>query len=180
MATDTTITVARPYAKAAFEIALEREKLASWSQLLKILAQVSLDTEVQSVIQRPGTKPEDIASFFIDIAGSYADQEGQNFIKILAENNRLLALPDILAAYEHLRAEQEKSLTVSVVTFSELSESQKKSIAESLKKRLKREIELQESVDESLLGGAIIRAGDMVIDGSVRGKLEKLKNEITA
>ena len=91
-----------------------------------------------------------------------------------------MVLPEIHATYEALKAEQEKSLEVSVISFASMSDKQKQALSESLKSRLQREITINETVDPSILGGAIIRAGDLVIDGSVKGKLEKLKTEIAA
>lgn len=180
MAMDTITTVARPYAKAAFEYALEHDSLKAWSDLLFILASISLDLDVQHLIQQPGIPPQDLAQLYIDVAGNEIDVQGKNFVHLLAENKRLMALSEIKATFEIFKAEQEKSLEVSVISFSDMAESQKKSLAASLKARLKREITLNETIDKSILGGAIIRAGDLVIDGSVKGQLDKLKNEIVA
>ncbi len=180
MATDTTTTIARPYAKAVFELALEKQHLQQWSDLLFILATVSLDESVQKLIHEPSFPDAELAQLFIDVAGQYADENGKTFFQLLAQNKRLSVLADIKANYEHLKSEQEKSLEVSVVSFIEMSDAQKQALAQSLKERLKRDISINEKIDKSILGGAIIRAGDMVIDGSVKGKLDKLKTEVAA
>jgi len=180
MAMDTITTVARPYAKAAFEYALEHGSLKDWSDLLFILAGISLDEDVQHLISQPGIPAAELAQLYIDVAGNKIDAHGENFVNLLAENKRLMALVEIKATFEILKAEHEKTLEVSVISFSDMAESQKQSLAESLKARLKREITLNEIIDKSILGGVIIRAGDLVIDGSVRGQLDKLRHEIVA
>tara|TARA_B110000908_G_C10098849_1_gene377579 strand:- start:275 stop:817 length:543 start_codon:yes stop_codon:yes gene_type:complete len=180
MAMDTSTTIARPYAKAAFEYALEKSQLQKWSDLLCILASVSLDLNVQELIQRPGVPAQKLALLFIEIAVSRIDEAGKNFVRLLADNKRLLTLADIKTTFDAFKAEQEKSLEVSVVSFIAMTDKQKTSLAASLKKRLNRDITIDETIDETILGGAIIRAGDMVMDGSVKGKLEKLRNEIAA
>lgn len=180
MAMDTSTTIARPYAKAAFEFALDKSQLQQWADLLDVLSLVSLDPAVQEIIQRPAVCPEKLAALFINISQKKIDEAGKNFVRLLAKNKRLLILPDIKLTFDALKAEQEKSLEVSVISFSSMSDEQKKALADSLKRRLKRDIHINESIDKSILGGAIIRAGDLVLDGSVRGKLEKLKHEIAA
>lgn len=180
MATDTSTTIARPYAKAAFEFALEKGQLQQWSDLLSILSDISSDLDVQDLVQKPGVSREKLASLFINIAGDRIDQNGKNFVDMLANNKRLLALTEIKQTFDEFKAEQEKSLDVSVISFSAMTDSQKELLAQSLKKRLNRDITIDETIDESILGGAIIRAGDLVLDGSVKGKLDKLKNEIAA
>lgn len=180
MAMDTSTTIARPYAKAAFEFALDKSQLQQWADLLSILSLVSLDPAVQEIIQRPGVCPEKLTALFINVSQKKIDEAGKNFVRLLAKNKRLLILPDIKLTFDTLKAEQEKSLEVSVISFSSMTDEQKKALADSLKKRLKRDININESIDKSILGGAIIRAGDLVLDGSVKGKLEKLKHEIAA
>jgi F-type H+-transporting ATPase subunit delta len=180
MATDTTTTIARPYAKAIFEIALENNELQKWSDLLYIFASISLDKDVVALIEKPGFPIESQITIFEEVAGSLMLKEAKNFLKLLAENKRLLVLADIKANFEMLKAEQEKSLDVTVISFDAMSNEQKEALAQSLKKRMNRDISINETIDKSILGGAIVRAGDLVIDGSVRGKLNKLKAELAA
>ncbi len=178
MATESTVTVARPYAKAVFEFALEKGELAKWSTMLEALAIISLDADVVRIIDEPGIETSQVVKLIKSIAGKHLDKFGENFVELLAENKRLTALSEVKAIYESLKSEHEKQLVVDVISFSPLSSAQSKSMVEHLTAKLKREVSLNVSIDSSLIGGAIIRAGDFVIDGSVKGKLEKLKTEI--
>jgi F-type H+-transporting ATPase subunit delta len=175
-------TIARPYAKAIFEYALSKNQLAQWSDTLLLLAQTVLDERAMQFISNPAsTALQHIELMFA--ACKITDKENQpsaNLIKLLATNKRLFLLPEIKALYEVHRAEQEKTLGVDVVSYSTVSSAQQQHLIEVLTKRLKRNVSLNISIDESLLGGAIIRAGDLVIDGSVRGKLNKLSTDLAA
>lgn len=180
MATETITTIARPYAKAAFEFALANNALQKWSDLLLILATACLNHQVKERVQTPGIAAEELVTFLIDVCGDYADEHGKNFIKLLAANKRLLALPEIKAIFEYMKSEHEKTVEVTVSSFEPMSDSQREALSVALKRRLGRDVTISETVDKSILGGAIIRAGDLVIDGSVRGKLKKLEAEIAA
>ncbi|KTD00508.1 F0F1 ATP synthase subunit delta [Fluoribacter gormanii] len=175
-------TIARPYAKAIFEYALGERKLAEWSAHLKNLAQAVLMPEAEKFIANPATT----VAQHIELLHAATDAKSNenkalsNLITLLATNKRLILLPEICALYEAHRAEQEKTLCVDVSSFSDLSNAQQQRLIESLSQRLQREVSLKISIDPSLLGGAIIRAGDLVIDGSVRGKLNKLSTELAA
>jgi F-type H+-transporting ATPase subunit delta len=172
------ITIARPYAHAVFNIAQEKGELKAWSELLAVLAQCAADPAMQSIITSPAVSDEQIVSALADIANCGDNKEAQNFLALLAENNRLLTLGDIAELYEELRAEAESIQTADVVSARALTPEQESKISAALKQRLGRDITLQVSVDENLLGGAIIRAGDLVIDGSALGKLNRLANAI--
>lgn len=173
-------TIARPYAKAVFESAIESSKLSQWSDMLAMMASVVLEPRAVEFLTDPRVTTSQQIDFMTSIYGEKIDKQGQNLIKILAQNKRLLVLPDISALYEISRAEHEKTLAVEVLSYSALDEKQQQKLIESLSKRFNRKIVLAISIDESLLGGAIIRAGDVVIDGSVRGKLDKLQTELAA
>lgn len=179
------ITIARPYAKAIFAHALDAKHLAKWSTILSDLAQAVLEPQAIRFISDPTTSTEQKCKLLLTVCrheqAAPTDQKAiENLIMLLAENKRLLLLPDIYALYESLRAEQEKTLTVEVTSFSELTEEQKKKLIHSLSDRLQRQISLDVTIDKSLLGGAVIRAGDLVIDGSVQGKLNKLRSDLAA
>lgn len=174
MATESITTVARPYAKALFELALQDKKLDAWSSMLHLMSTVALHDEVKELVGTPGLSAEKIACLFIDICGKHLDDSGQNLIRVLAENGRLLALPEILGIYEMLKAEQEKTLEVDVKAFEALDKTQEAELIKALKERLAREIHLNVTIDKSLLGGAVIHAGSLVIDGSVKTKLNQL------
>lgn len=175
-------TVARPYAKAIFEHALGENKLAEWSDFLLILAQSILNPQVQEFINNPAVQLGQQIELLQTICSKMANDSNSlnNLIALLTTNKRLMLLPDIKALYEQHRADQEKTLSVEVISFSEVSTAQQQKLAESLGQRLQRKISLKISIDPSLLGGAVIRAGDLVIDGSVRGKLNKLSTGLAA
>jgi F-type H+-transporting ATPase subunit delta len=174
MATDSITTVARPYAKAAFELALEEKSLKAWSAMLYLMANIALNEEVKALVESPGKSAKAVSDFFIDVCGKHINQAGQHFLKVLSENNRLLVLPEICSIFEFLKAEQEKTLEVDVLSFEKLDKQQEKAMHDALKKKLSRDIQLNIKIDKSLLGGAVIQAGSLVIDGSVRTKLDNL------
>ena len=175
-----TTTLARPYARAAFEFASQDNALQSWSNLLALFAAVAKQPAVSSVLRDPSLSSSQIAESFESICGDAIDRKGKNFIQLLAENKRLVLLSEIAELFEVLKADRERSVEVEVTSAFEISSEVAGKLAASLKKRLDREINLSTSVDESLVGGAVIRAGDMVIDSSVRGKLTKLVESINS
>ncbi|MFW5450331.1 MAG: F0F1 ATP synthase subunit delta [Methylophagaceae bacterium] len=172
------ITIARPYANAVFDIANGKGELKTWSDLLATLAQAVAVPEMQSVISSPSVSDEQVISLLADIAGELMSDDAQHFLALLAENNRLPLLADIVVIFEELREQAEQVMTADVTTAMKLTVKQEKDISAALKKRLGRDITLNASIDESLLGGAIIRAGDLIIDGSALGKLNRLTSAI--
>jgi F-type H+-transporting ATPase subunit delta len=173
-------TIARPYAKAAFEYARDAKALAQWSQGLKTAAAIVADPRVAALLNDPQWSAADLAGLVIDVAGASLDAGMQNFVRALAENHRLPLLPEIVAHYETERADAENTIEVQVVSAVPLSASQADKLAAALAERLKRRVRMQTSVDPSLLGGAVIRAGDLVIDGSLKGRLERLGTELAS
>lgn len=171
------ITIARPYAAAIFALAQEKGDLQIWSELLEVTAQCADNTEVQAILTSPAVSDEQAVDLLADVAGKLP-ADARNFLLLLAENNRLLLLPEIATLFAQMRAEAEQMMTAEVITARALTDAQKTKIAAALKKRLGKQVTLTEQVDESLLGGAIIRAGDLVIDGSALGKLNRLANAI--
>lgn len=167
-------TLARPYAKAAFEVALENKALDQWSRMLTLTASVASIESVSALLSSPVLAAEQRAAVLIDVCGDELDRNGQNFISLLAENKRLQLLAEISANFEVLKANQQKSVDVEITTAFEISPESTEKLAAALKARLQRDIKLSSKVDPGLLGGALIRAGDTVIDDSVRGKLKKL------
>lgn len=172
------ITIARPYANAVFSLAQEKGESKAWSDLLAVLAQCVSEPEMQSIITSPAVSDEQVVEVLADIAGDSMTTDAKHFLALLAENDRLLLMTEITVLFEALRAEAEKQMTADVISARELSPEQADKISAALKKRLGRDITLNTSIDESLLGGAIIRAGDLVIDGSALGKLNRLANAI--
>lgn len=167
-------TLARPYAKAAFNAALDSKQLEAWSAQLSTLAAISQDETVDRLIANPELSAADKARAFQQLAGEALNEGGSNLVSVLAENRRLALLAEISEQYEELKAAQEKTADVLVTSAFSLSDSQQKTLTDKLTAQLSREVKLTVEVDESLLGGVVIRSGDMVIDGSVRGKLAKL------
>lgn len=172
--------VARPYAKAVFESAVTHNTFPLWSQLLSVAAQVVSDPRVSRLLFDPRRTPAELACFVIDVCSkvSQVTQAASNLIELLATHRRLSALPEISALFEVYYAEQEKRLEVDVISAFKLSVETKEALLRALKKQLNREITLSCDVDPVLLGGAIVRAGDRVIDGSLRGRWSRLAAEL--
>lgn len=172
-------TIARPYAKAAFESARQHHALESWSKVLATASSVVQDERVARLLSSPKVEPEQLSGLIGDIAGQSLDEQTRNFLATLASNRRLALLPEIASMYEALRAEAENTADVQVVSAVQLDDAQKQRLAAALKKRLKREVRLHCEVDASLIGGAIVRAGDFVIDGSLKARLDRLAVEMS-
>ena len=167
-------TLARPYAKAAFEYALEKAVLAEWSAQLATLAAVVEHEGVAQVLVNPELTSEQQASTLSDVCGDSICDELKNFSSILATNKRLVLLPEIQKQFELYKANQEKAVDVEVISAFELPQATVTRLADALGKKLERQVKMSSSTDSELLGGVLIRAGDTVIDGSVRGRLNKL------
>ncbi len=167
-------TLARPYAKAAFEAAAEANDLQTWSAALALAAAVAQQEKMQELISSPAYTTAQKGQAFIDVCGDQLGEKAQNLIRTLADAKRIPLLPFIQQQFEALKALKEKAIDVEVSTAFELSAEMQNKLAKALSAKLDREVTLQSSIDKSLLGGAIIRAGDTVIDGSVRGRLAKL------
>ncbi|GAB1265656.1 F0F1 ATP synthase subunit delta [Aurantivibrio infirmus] len=171
-------TIARPYARAAFEFARDVNALDRWSNMLATAATVAMHEGVAKLLGSPGIPSLKKGEIFVDTCGDDLDGKVGNFIKHLAKNNRLTLLSEIREMFELLKANHEKTMDVEITSAFEISEEQCSKLAKALSTRLAREINLQTSVDSSLVGGAVIRAGDIMIDGSVRGRLAKLSESI--
>ena len=167
-------TLARPYAKAAFEYAQAHQQLANWSAMLGLAAAVSQDDTMQRVLKAPRLTSTEKATTFVEVCGDKFDAQARNFLSIVSENNRMELLPEIADMFELYKAEQEKSVDVDVTSAFALNDEQQDKLAKVLSARLGREVRLHAAEDASLIGGVVIRAGDLVIDGSVRGKLAQL------
>jgi F-type H+-transporting ATPase subunit delta len=172
------ITAARPYAQAAFEEAQKQADLIGWSEMLVSLAESICHPEVRSVVTSPRVAPSQLDSLMDGLMGGNPTIQQRNFVRILVDNRRLLLLPEIVAIFEALRAEAEKTVNVVVDSAFELSAAQQEKIRNSLKARMGREIKLVCKVNKELLGGVVIRAGDKVIDGSARTRLGEMANAL--
>lgn len=171
-------TIARPYALAAFKQAKEEGKLGAWSEIIGVLATIVSDPLMKGLIANPRVKRADLAGLIIDVGGDALSDTGKNFVRVLAENGRLAYLPEILRIFEEERAESEGRSQVEVTSAFDLDEGQKKQIASAMSKRLGTKIDLSVKVDDSLIGGVIVRAGDLVIDASLRGRMNRLANSL--
>jgi len=171
-------TIARPYAEAVFQTADAAGQLKEWSAMLQTVAMIAANADMQSLIGNTSVSKEQMAQLVIDVAGDVMTDAGRNLVKLLAENRRLDVVAEIAEQFETLKAEAEKTVEAEIVSAQEVSAAQQSMIADKLKARLGREVSLKCTVDESLMGGAIIKAGDMVIDGSVSGQLNKLSVEL--
>ncbi len=166
-------TVARPYAKAAFDFAVEAKAIDSWLSQLTFAAEVAKDETIKGYLSG-GTSVEQAQALFLNVCGEQVDSLGQNFLKVMAENERLLVLPQVLEQFTALKAEYEQEITVDVTSAVDITAEQKTTLSAALEKRLARKVKLNCLVDASIVSGLIIQAGDMVIDGSVKGKLSRL------
>lgn len=167
-------TLARPYAEAVYRLASQRKALKPWSDMLQLTVAVTQDPQVVALAENPRVPRTRFVDFLLDVCGKQLDKEGANFIRLLSENHRLELLPVIAVLYEELRASAESRIEVEVVSAYEISATQIKAIAGALKRRLGRDIDLATRIDPALLGGIVVHAGDLVIDGSVHGKLRAL------
>ncbi len=173
-------TLARPYAKAAFEFAKGANALGNWAEMLSVAAAVSQSDTVAKVLASPTLTAAQKGETFVDVCGDAINDKGQNFIRNLAANKRLGLLPQISDLYEQFKAQLEQSVEVDVTSAFELSETTLDKLAQALKTNLGREVKVQGSVDSSLIGGVVIRAGDTVIDESIKGRLAKLAEAMNA
>ena len=167
-------TIARPYAKAAFEEARDHERLGPWSDALRTAAAVVGDSRVEQLLGNPRITPQELATLVIEIAGPQLGEEGRNFVRTLADNRRLALLPEIAALFDELKAEAEGIVDVTVTSAAPLDDAQRGKLAAALERRLGRSVRLHCVTDPALIGGAVLRAGDLVIDGSLRARLERI------
>ena len=168
-------TVARPYARAAFATALdEADGLVSWSKMLALLSAAVVEPAVERMLDNPANSGSVAAEWLTGLIGDELTASGANFIKVLADYDRLALIATIAEQYEVLKANHEKTVEVAVVSAYELSGTEQETLKDALNRRLQRTVELETETDSSLLGGVVIRTEDTVIDDSVRGKLQKL------
>ncbi|MEW7977417.1 MAG: F0F1 ATP synthase subunit delta [Candidatus Sedimenticola endophacoides] len=171
-------TIARPYAEAVFARADESDSLASWSDALTLLAQVVEEPAMKAVISNPKFDQARLSELLIEIGGEQLAPEARNLVRLLVQNGRLRVMPEIAGLFEALKAEKQRILNVHVRSAFALDDTQEKQIADALKAKLGRDVTITSEEDATLLGGVHIRAGDMVIDGSVSGQLQQLANEL--
>ena len=170
-------TAARPYARALFELASEENKLQQWQDNLQQAAVIAEDADMLAIFEQPAILAKELSELFLSVAtaaGVEADADFGNLIALLAENDRLAVLPAISTQFAVLKQEAEGKIEVTVRSAQELSAEQQGSIASSMAKRLGKEVNITTELDPSLIAGAIVTAGDLVIDGSASGQMQKL------
>ncbi|WP_116475437.1 F0F1 ATP synthase subunit delta [Zobellella maritima] len=166
-------TIARPYAKAAFDFAVENKAVENWLSMLSFAAEVASNEDMTHVLSSD-LNAEKMAEVFLVVCGEQLDEHGQNLIKAMAANGRLSVLPAVVQEFVAMKTELDREVEADVVSATKLTKQQVAKIQASLEKRLERKVKLNCSVDKALMAGIIIKAGDMVIDGSVRGRLSRL------
>ncbi|RUO19142.1 F0F1 ATP synthase subunit delta [Aliidiomarina haloalkalitolerans] len=170
-------TVARPYAKAAFDFAVEQGALDKWHGMLAFATEVAQNAEVITFLNGASSLAHQ-SDVFIGICGEQLDSNGQNLIKVMASNERLKALPEVLRLFADMRQEYEKEVTVDVTSAMTLDDAQQAKLSAALEKRLERKVKLNCSVEPSIVGGLLIKAGDMVIDNTLRSQLKRLASSL--
>jgi F-type H+-transporting ATPase subunit delta len=177
-------TIARPYAKALFDLASAERKLGPWSEALNAAAAVLGEASAKRVLANPALDQAKRADFIravcVGLKGAdlFETPQGKALLALLAENDRLTVLPEIAAQFDALKAQAENKVKVKFISATAVDASLAEQVKQALGKRLGRDVELTLEVDESLIGGAIVRAEDMVIDGSVRARLEQLAHQL--
>lgn len=172
-------TLARPYARAAFEYADKESALEAWLAELQLIAAVVAEPAVQTLLSDPARTTEAQADAFVELCGDALGDSRRRFARVLAGNRRLGLAPQILDQFESLKAQREQTIDVQMSSPFEVSDAVRDRVAGALSRRLQREVVVNTEIDTSLLGGVLIRAGDLVIDGSVRGRLNKLAEALT-
>jgi len=172
-------TIARPYAKAAFAYARENGRVADWARWLGTARQVVSSDDYARLAQSPGIHASQLVELIESICGSDLDANGRAFLALLAENQRVDYLPEIAEHFDALVADDQNVAEVEVVSAVALDDAQQQRLAAAMRKRLRRDVRLSCKVDPALIGGAVVRSGDLLIDGSLKGKLERLETELT-
>jgi F-type H+-transporting ATPase subunit delta len=167
-------TIARPYANAAFEFARDENALANWSGFLSFMTAVVQDAQMASMLDDPRLTKQQRADLLLQVCGDQLDEYATNLVRLLADNGRLTVIPEIATEFEMLRAEHEGTIEAIVRSAKAVPAAQQKKIIQSLEKRLQKKVALKCEIDPTLIGGAVIKAGDLVIDGTLKTRLTKL------
>lgn len=171
-------TLARPYSSAVFKRAKETASAARWSEQLAFLSAVMNSKEMSALVDNPKVKKDRLTDLLLDVGKGHIDNEGVNFLKLLVQNNRLALLPDIAKLFEEQKAEDEGYIAVEVLTAFAFTKEAQQKFAATLEKTLSKKVHMNVTLDKSLIGGVLVRAGDRVIDGSVRGQLQNLQKAL--
>jgi F-type H+-transporting ATPase subunit delta len=172
------VTLARPYAAAVFKRAKEAGSAPTWSENLAFLAVVMSDPDIVKAVNNPKLGKDKLGGLIFGVCEGHIDAEGANLVKLLLQNARLGLLPDIAAIFEEMRAEDEGYIQVNVLTAFPFEKDAQKKLSAKLEKKLNKKIHMNMAIDKSLIGGVLVRAGDRVIDGSIRGQLQNLRKAL--
>jgi F-type H+-transporting ATPase subunit delta len=167
-------TIARPYAEAIFKLAKAKGEFATWSDALQLAAMVTADNRIHALVGDPKVPPRRLGKLLLEICGAGLNDEGRNFILLLAENRRIEILPEVSELFEQLRARHEGMLEAKIISAFPLDDTQLRELVSDLESKFKHKIEPKVSVDPELIGGVKVEIGDEVLDASVRGKLEAM------
>ncbi len=167
-------TVARPYARAVYQQATDTSTVDAWSEALALMASVASDAQMIALLDNPQMGSQQKAELMLKVVSDKLNTQQQNLVKLMAENGRLKALPEVAAQFEVYRSEAEGKVDAEVTSAFPLSSEQEESITNTLKAKLGREVTITTTIDESLIGGVVIKAGDTIIDGSMKSQLESL------
>lgn len=168
------ITVARPYAEAVYKLAVNNQGLSEWSKMLQLAAAIAEDDGVKRLIGNPVISAKQLGEIFLDIGKNKFNSGARNLIMLLADNKRILVLPQISQLFEQLKAQHEGVLEAKIVSAFAMEGRQLKKLIEDLERKFKRKIEAQVSIDSELIGGVKVEIGDEILDASIRGKLEAM------
>lgn len=171
-------TLARPYAEAVFKTAKASDSAEKWSEMLEFIAVVVQDPDIAGAAENPKIEQQKFVDLLLDICQENINEQGINFLKLLVQNHRLSLVPQIAELYERYRAEDEGYIDVDVKSAYAMSKSEQNTLAQSLKARFNKDVNISVTIDKSLIGGILIRAGDQVIDGSLKGRLQQLAKQL--
>lgn len=172
-------TIARPYAKAAFQYAIANNELEKWLQMLGALSMVATDPQVERLLTDPRVSSKQLADLFKDVLGESLNQDANNFVDVLADNKRLAAFGAIFIIYQKLYEEQQKKVTAKVFAAQPLTDDQSMRLKQALESRLQRDVELDTIIEPDVYGGIRVQANDLVIDGTIKGRLQRLFENLT-
>lgn len=172
------VTIARPYAEAAFRLARDKHAVAAWSEMLALAASVAADPRIASLTGNPQVSREQLGKIVLGVCGDKVSADGRNFLLLLVENGRLGVLPEIRELFEDLRREHEGVLEVEVTSAYPMDDSQLAQLRQKLQAKYGRQVQASVSVDPELIGGVRVKIGDEVLDASVRGKLQGMASAL--
>ena len=172
------VTIARPYAEAAFELAREKNALPVWSEMLRLADNVTKDPRLQAALDNPKLTAGDKEALVLSICGEGLDHEGRNFIRVLIAAERIALLPEIRTLFESLKDDADGVARAHIASAFPVTDAELSSLKAALEKRFGKKIEATVSVDEELIGGARITVGDTVIDGSVQSELQAMATHL--